>query len=367
MSVDYEAKIKELEAAHKRAETISEINAALSYAEDEEDVLAAIAPFVFEYGATSYSLSYAEDIGEDQLPTTLRTVAMISGDGSTIPLETLPQTRFPFEDLPLNGLAFEDPNAPLFVENAFTDPRLEIGPTREYIKTLNLSAIILLPLHSNHIPRGVIAFNWTEPQVFPPDMRDILTAIRPTVSAVVGSRQTQLWMRDMEAGYRDELEKLVDERTAALEKEIAQRAALQEEVIEAQKQALLELSTPIIPIMDQIIIVPIIGTVDTQRARDITRALLQGITQYRAQTIIIDVTGLPIVDSGVADHLNRTIQAARLKGAHTIITGITDAVAEAVVNLGIDWGDIDTVRDMQHGLMRALQRQGIRLVRHSSG
>ncbi len=134
---------------------------------------------------------------------------------------------------------------------------------------------------------------------------------------------------------------------------------LQQQIIEAQKQAIQELSSPVIPIMDGVIVMPIIGSIDTTRARDITRALLAGISRHRAQVAILDITGVPVVDSGVADHLNRSIQAARLKGAHTIITGISEAVAETIVDLGIDWRGIETVRDLQTGLKSALARLGL--------
>jgi rsbT co-antagonist protein RsbR len=76
--------------------------------------------------------------------------------------------------------------------------------------------------------------------------------------------------------------------------------------------------------------------------------------------VILDVTGVPIVDSGVANHLNKTIQAARLKGAQTIVTGIADAVAEAIVDLGIDWSGIETLADLQTGLRVALDKMGLR-------
>lgn len=130
---------------------------------------------------------------------------------------------------------------------------------------------------------------------------------------------------------------------------------LQQEVIEAQRQALTELSAPVIQIADGIIIMPLIGTIDTSRARVIMRGLLSGITDTRARTVILDITGVPLVDSGVADHLNRTIQAARLKGARTIITGVSDAVAETIVDLGIDWSKVETMRDLQSGLAVAME------------
>jgi rsbT co-antagonist protein RsbR len=151
-----------------------------------------------------------------------------------------------------------------------------------------------------------------------------------------------------------EVEQQVAERTAALQHEVAERERLQEEVIEAQRRALAELSTPIIPVLEGVIVMPLIGSVDTLRARDITRALLAGVREHRAKVVILDITGVPLVDSGVAAYLNRTIQAARLKGARTIVTGISEAVAETIVDLGIDWSGIETLSDLQTGLRAVL-------------
>jgi rsbT co-antagonist protein RsbR len=107
---------------------------------------------------------------------------------------------------------------------------------------------------------------------------------------------------------------------------------------------------------------PLIGSIDTLRARDITRSLLEGISDHHASVVILDITGVPVVDSGVAGHLNKTIQAARLKGARVIVTGISDAVAEAIVELGINWQNIETLRDLQTGLGRALASMGQNLI-----
>jgi rsbT co-antagonist protein RsbR len=148
---------------------------------------------------------------------------------------------------------------------------------------------------------------------------------------------------------------ITDEKLAA----VTQRQ--QEAVIAAQQETLLELSTPVIPILDHIIIMPLIGAIDTLRARNIMRALLGAISEHKAQVVMIDITGVPLVDTGVASHLNHTIQAARLKGAHTIVCGISDAVAETIVDLGIDWSDIETVANLRTGLMVALKRLNMQL------
>jgi rsbT co-antagonist protein RsbR len=141
-----------------------------------------------------------------------------------------------------------------------------------------------------------------------------------------------------------------------------EREQLQQEVIEAQREALKELSTPVIPVMERILVMPLVGSIDTMRARDIMRTLLEGISAHRAKFVILDVTGVPVMDTGVVNHINKTIQAARLKGAQTIVTGISDAVAEAVVDLGIDWGAVETLADLRTGLRIALNRMGIELI-----
>jgi DNA-binding LacI/PurR family transcriptional regulator/anti-anti-sigma regulatory factor len=166
-----------------------------------------------------------------------------------------------------------------------------------------------------------------------------------------------------------EVEQQVKERTAELQHETTERLhaqqenmRLQQEIIDAQKQAIEELATPIIPIMDRIIVMPLIGSIDTLRAKDIMRVLMAGIREHRAQVVILDITGVPIVDTGVANHLNKAIQAARLKGARAIVTGMSEAVAETIVDLGVDWDDVETLADLQTGLRSALAAIGLRIV-----
>ncbi|MDF2693383.1 MAG: RsbR, positive regulator of sigma-B [Labilithrix sp.] len=179
---------------------------------------------------------------------------------------------------------------------------------------------------------------------------------------------------------RDKLEELVKARTLELEaasnqlrEEIkqrelsqAERDRLQQQIIEAQKRAIAELSTPIIPVMEGILVMPLVGSIDSLRAKEIMRSVLTGIGQHRAKVVILDITGVPLVDSGVAGHLNKTIQAARLKGARTIVSGISDAVAETIVDLGIDWSGIVTLSDLHTSLLAALDSVGIKLSREKS-
>lgn len=131
-----------------------------------------------------------------------------------------------------------------------------------------------------------------------------------------------------------------------------------EDVIRTQKRVLDEISVPVIPIADEIVILPLLGDIDSQRATLIMRTLLEGIREYDADIVIIDITGVPLVDTGVAAHFSRSIQAAKLKGATTIITGVSEAVAETIVDLGIDWSGIETLPSLQEGLLSALRQSG---------
>ncbi len=183
---------------------------------------------------------------------------------------------------------------------------------------------------------------------------DVLRAeISSALQGALLLREREQTEEALERAYA-EVEQQVRERTEELKREQEESVRLQQEVIEAQRRAIEELSTPIIPVLEGVIVMPLIGSIDTLRARDVTRSLLSGIREHRAKVVILDITGVPVVDSGVAAYLNKTIQAARLKGARAIVTGVSDAVAETIVDLGIDWSGIETLADLQTGLRAAL-------------
>jgi rsbT co-antagonist protein RsbR len=133
-------------------------------------------------------------------------------------------------------------------------------------------------------------------------------------------------------------------------------AALQQQIIEAQQATLRELSTPLIPLAEGVLVMPLVGAIDSVRAGQIMETLLQGISAQRARIAIMDVTGIKVVDAQVADALLRAAHAARLLGAEVILTGIGPSVATSLVQLGVDLGEVRTLSTLQSGIAHALRR-----------
>lgn len=135
-----------------------------------------------------------------------------------------------------------------------------------------------------------------------------------------------------------------------------------EAIITSQQEAIRELSTPVIQLRDRLLILPIIGLIDSQRAMQLTDSLLHAIRAHRAKVVVMDITGVAAVDSKVANHLIQTVAAARLMGAGVIITGLSADVAQALVALGVDLSRITTFGDLQGGLEEAERQLGYRVV-----
>ncbi|WP_437605791.1 PAS domain-containing protein [Sorangium sp. So ce834] len=135
----------------------------------------------------------------------------------------------------------------------------------------------------------------------------------------------------------------------------AERAALQEEIIATQQAALRELSTPLIPLADGVVAMPLVGTIDTGRAAQIMETLLSGISSQGAHTAILDITGVRAVDTHVADALTRTARAAQLLGTRVVLTGVRPEVAQTLVTLGVDLSGITTLSTLQSGIANALR------------
>jgi rsbT co-antagonist protein RsbR len=126
-----------------------------------------------------------------------------------------------------------------------------------------------------------------------------------------------------------------------------------ERVIREQQESIRELSTPVLQVRERLLILPIIGVLDSQRARQLTEQLLVAIQANRAKVVVIDVTGVLTIDLAVANHLVQTVEAARLMGASAIMTGLSSEIAQTLVDLGVDLGMMRTVGDLQGGLEEA--------------
>ncbi|HET7144109.1 MAG TPA: STAS domain-containing protein [Anaerolineales bacterium] len=126
-----------------------------------------------------------------------------------------------------------------------------------------------------------------------------------------------------------------------------------ERIIRQQQEAIRELSTPVLQVRERLLILPIIGLIDPQRARQLTEQLLQGIRSNRAKVIVMDITGVPSIDANVANYLVQTVEAARLMGASVIVTGLSPQIAQTLVIIGVDLGKMETVGDLQGGIEKA--------------
>jgi rsbT co-antagonist protein RsbR len=135
-----------------------------------------------------------------------------------------------------------------------------------------------------------------------------------------------------------------------------------ERVIREQQEAIRELSTPVLQVRERLLILPIIGLIDPQRARQLTEQLLRGVRAHRARLVVIDITGVASLDGNVANHLVLTVEAARLLGAHVIVTGLSPEIANTLVNIGVDLGKMSTVGDLQGGIEEAERLLGYKVV-----
>jgi rsbT co-antagonist protein RsbR len=135
-----------------------------------------------------------------------------------------------------------------------------------------------------------------------------------------------------------------------------------ERVIREQQEAIRELSTPVLQVRERLLILPIIGVIDPQRARQFTEQLLRGIRTNRAKVVVIDITGVAAMDSHVANHLVQTVEASRLLGATIIVTGLSPEIAQTLVTIGVDLGKMNTVGDLQGGIEEAERLLGFKVI-----
>lgn len=145
----------------------------------------------------------------------------------------------------------------------------------------------------------------------------------------------------------------------------AAQIGLQRSTIASQLETIAELETPVIEVWENILALPIIGVLDTQRAQTMTERLLERIVETKSEIVILDITGVAVVDTSVARHLLDTVAAARLLGAEVLVVGLTSRIAMTLVHLGLDLSTVATRTTMAKGLELAFKRLGLRVVRSS--
>jgi len=201
---------------------------------------------------------------------------------------------------------------------------------------------------------------WTE-RIHPDDVMRVITALEQIVHTERLSHEYRFQHQD--GSYRimrDEVKLVRDERGHPIEivgslQDVTEKRHA-EKLIEAQAAALNELSTPLIPISDDVVVMPLIGTIDSERARQVIEALLEGIAKSRAGTAILDITGVPVVDTQVASALLRAAKAVELLGAEIVLTGIRPVIAQTLVTIGADLSGIVTRGTLKSGIEYATRK-----------
>jgi anti-anti-sigma factor len=190
---------------------------------------------------------------------------------------------------------------------------------------------------------------------------------------VVLEQRVQLWVQTTEfpiANLDGEIEFrgiFIIDVTAQVQQQQAfeatrQEVQVQQAEIESQRATIRELSTPIIQVWEGILTVPLVGAIDSQRATSILENLLAAIVHYQAESVILDITGVAMVDTTVASYLISTTQACRLLGCEAALVGISPTIAQTLVHLGLDMAEIETRANLRAGIAWAFARQGLAVV-----
>lgn len=212
------------------------------------------------------------------------------------------------------------------------------GPVREFL--VNLSET-----------RAKAGYTSTETASFIFSMKQpLFEALRQEIGGDAETLATETWRAT----------ELLDS-LGLLASEAYQKA--REDVISRQQQELLELSTPVVQLWEGILALPLIGTLDSARTQVVMQNLLDAIVRTRSDFAIIDITGVPIVDTLVAQHLLKTVAAARLMGAECLISGIRPQIAQTIIHLGVDLSDVITKATLADAFALTLRRGGFRIVR----
>jgi rsbT co-antagonist protein RsbR len=174
-----------------------------------------------------------------------------------------------------------------------------------------------------------------------------------------GEGGTQLWYGHAvdvtERKHQEESLGVLEVELRARDEIIARSAEVKAEQEERVRAALNQLSNPILEVWDGVLAMPIVGMIDSRRTADMAQRLLAEIARTQASFVIVDLTGVDVVDTMTADHLMRLMRKIEIVGARRVLTGIQPAMAETLVDIGVDFGNITTLRNLKHGLREAIE------------
>jgi rsbT co-antagonist protein RsbR len=259
------------------------------------------------------------------------------------------------------------------LNNAAEDARFGTDP---YLVAHRPKSVLSVPLAAQGQLVGVLYLeNAATANAFPPARLELTALLASQAAIAIDNARLFAHAQQATAQVRrtnDALESEVARRTeelrranAHLEQELAERerieaerAALQATIVQAQQARLAELSTPIIPIADRVMVMPLIGTLDEERAQQLMETALRGAQANRAAVVIVDLTGVREVNSTVARSLATTTSALRLLGTAMVLTGVRSEVAHTLIRLNIDLGSVVTRSTLQSGVAYALARFG---------
>ncbi|CAN98723.1 Protein kinase [Sorangium cellulosum So ce56] len=257
----------------------------------------------------------------------------------------------------------------ILLDNAAEEARFSADP---YIREIRPKSVICAPIIRQNRLVGVLYLeNNLSTGVFTQNRLDLLKLLSTQIA--ISIENAKLYERlEQEVAARTEELRLSNEQLRdvndQLQVELGERVRLQEErvqmqeaIIQTQRDRLFELSTPCIPITDQVMVMPIIGTIDERRAAQMIETAMQGVASSSAKVVIVDVTGVKSVDTSVASRLMSLAQAVGLLGSKAILTGLRPAVAQSLVALGVDLGSIETRSNLKAGIAYAMRRTATRL------
>ncbi|WP_438006676.1 AAA family ATPase [Sorangium sp. So ce321] len=275
-----------------------------------------------------------------------------------------------FEGVPLSVISYvQRTQTSVLLDNAAEEARFSADP---YIREKQTKSLMCSPIVRQGRLVGVLYLeNNLSIGVFTKNRLELLGLLSTQIAISVENAKLYEGLEQEVAARTEEL-RLSNERLRdvndRLQVELAERGRLQEErvqmqeeIIQNQRDRLFELSTPFIPITDEIMVMPIIGTVDDKRAAQMIETAMQGVSASAAKVVIVDITGVKSVDTSVASRLMSLAKAVGLLGSKAILTGLRPAVAQSLVSLGVDLGSIETRSNLKAGIAYAMRRTAARL------